>query len=111
MGDSRDIMRTLPDDVQWELGYALYEAQLGGKHNSAKPMKGLGSGVMEIVSDDRGDTFRAVYTVRLAGRIYVLHVFQKKANRGSETPHSVIELIKRRLKMAEDLHVTLGGRA
>jgi phage-related protein len=111
MGDSRDVMRTLPEDVQWEVGYALYEAQLGQKHKDAKPMKGLGSGVLEIVADYRGDTFRAVYTVRFAGRVYVLHVFQKKSKRGSETPPGVIALIERRLRKAWELHATSGGQA
>jgi len=65
------------------MGYALYVAQQGGKHRDAKPLKGFGSaGVVEIVKDHHGDTFRAVYTVRIAGAVYVLHVFKKKSKRG-----------------------------
>lgn len=67
---------------------------------SAKPLKGLGSGVLEVVSDHRGDTFRAVYTVRLAERVFVLHAFQKKAKRGIATPQTDIDLIRQRLKRA-----------
>jgi phage-related protein len=86
--------------VQDEVGYALYLAQRGEKHVAAKPLKGLGSGVLEVVSDFRGDTFRAVYTVRLADRVYVLHAFQKKSKRGIATPQLELDLIRRRLKMA-----------
>jgi len=75
-------------------------AQRGDKHIAAKPLKGLGSGLMEVVADHRGDTFRAVYTVRLQGRVYVLHAFQKKSRHGIATPQAEVELIKRRLKQA-----------
>jgi phage-related protein len=75
-------------------------AQRGEKHMAAKPLKGLGAGVMEMVADHRGDTFRVVYTVRLAERVYVLHAFQKKSKRGIATPQAEIELIRRRLKLA-----------
>ena len=79
-------------------------AQQGGKHRDAKPLKGFGgAGVVEIVTDYRGDTFRAVYTVRLAGAIYVLHVFQKKSKRGSETPKADMKLIEQRLREAEKI--------
>lgn len=70
---------------------------------SAKPLKGLGPGVLEVVSDHRGDTFRAVYTVRLADRVFVLHAFQKKSKHGIATPQADIELIKRRLKQAVEI--------
>lgn len=70
---------------------------------SAKPLKGLGSGVLEVVSDHRGDTFRSVYTVRLAERVFVLHAFQKKSKSGIATPKSEIELIKQRLKQAIEI--------
>jgi len=73
VGDSLERLKGFPADVQDEVGYALYLAQCGGSHQAAKPLKGLGAGVIEVVSDHRGDTFRAVYTVRLAGRLYVLH--------------------------------------
>lgn len=75
--------RGFPDAVQDAMGYALYQAQLGAKHDSAKPLKGFGgAGVLEIVADHVGDTFRAVYTVKFATAIYVLHAFQKKSKTG-----------------------------
>lgn len=84
------------------MGYALYRAQIGAKHESAKPLKGFGgAGVLEIVTDHVGDTFRAVYTVRFANAIYVLHAFQKKSKTGSKTPQEEIDLVERRLKVAE----------
>jgi len=84
---------------------ALYVAQLGDTAPDAKPLKGFGgAGVLELVEDYRGDTFRAVYTVRLAASIYVLHVFQKKSKRGIATPQKEIELIRARLEWAEQMH-------
>ena len=103
MGSSQKDLRAFPDDVQQTIGYALYLAQLGDKHDQAKPLKGFGdAGVLEIVEDHAGDTYRAVYTVRIAGAIYVLHVFQKKAKRGIATPKPDMDLIKRRLRAAAD---------
>lgn len=104
VGDSIEVVRGFPDAVKGELGVALYQAQTGGKHTQSKPLRGLGSGVLEIVSDHRGDTFRAVYTVRLAGRVYVLHAFQKKSKSGIATPQSEINLIRQRLKRAIEIH-------
>jgi phage-related protein len=79
------------------MGYALYVAQLGGKHRDAKPLKGFGgTSVVEIVKDHRGDTFRTVYTVRFAGAVYVLHVFQKKSKTGRETPKTDRILVEKR---------------
>ena len=84
------------------MGYALYVAQRGDKHRDAKVLSGFdGAGIVEIVTDHRGDTFRAVYTVRFAGAIYVLHAFQKKSKRGIATPRRDMELIKQRLREAE----------
>lgn len=100
VGDALRVLKSFPSAVQDEVGYALFLAQRGEKHIAAKPMKGLGAGVMEIVADYRGNTFRAVYTVRLADRIYVLHAFQKKAKHGDATPQTEIELIRRRLRQA-----------
>lgn len=80
VADSREVVRSFPDAVKSDFGVALYQAQLGGKHALAKPLRGIGPGVLEIVSDRRGDTFRAFYTVRLADRVYVLHPFQKSRN-------------------------------
>lgn len=90
--------------VRDEIGYALYLAQKGGKHELAKPLKGFGSGVMEVISDHRGNTFRTVYTVRLAGKLYVLHAFQKKSKKGIATPQRDIRLVRERLMWAESLH-------
>ncbi|MBI3663866.1 MAG: type II toxin-antitoxin system RelE/ParE family toxin [Acidobacteria bacterium] len=104
MGDSLVVLRAFPKAVQEEIGYALHKAQLGEKHERAKPLKGFGSGVLEVVSDHRGDTFRAVYTVRLAGKVYVLHAFQKKSTRGIATPKSELGLVQQRLKRAMELH-------
>lgn len=89
----------MPEDVQDVFGYALYLAQAGQKHAQAKPLKGFGgAGVLEIVEDWQGNTFRAVYTVRYAKAVYVLHCFQKKSSRGRETPQPDLDLIKLRLK-------------
>ena len=103
LGDTLRALRTFPSGVQDEVGYALYLAQRGEKHVSAKPLKGLGPGVLEIVSDQRGDTFRAVFTVCLGERVFVLHAFQKKSKRGIATPQADIDLIKRRLKLAVEI--------
>jgi phage-related protein len=92
----------MPDEVQDIFGYALYLAQIGKKHEDAKPLKGFGSaGVLEVVEDWHGDTYRAVYTVRFTPAVFVLHVFQKKARKGIETPKHEIALIRERLKAAE----------
>jgi phage-related protein len=94
--------RAFPDPVQDAMGYALYQAQIGEKHASAKPLKGFGgAGVLEIVTDHVGDTFRSVYTVRFQTAIYVLHAFQKKSKSGIKTPAEDLELIRRRLNAAE----------
>ena len=114
IGSSYKDFRIFPDAVQDTMGYALYQAQVGEKHGSAKPLKGFGgAGVLEIVADRVGNTFRAVYTVKFATAIYVLHAFQKKSKSGIETPTLDMELIRRRLKAAEaDCKVQLGkGKA
>lgn len=103
LGDSLRALKAFPASVQDEVGYALYLAQRGGKHVSAKLLKGFGPGVLEVVSDHRGDTFRVVYTVRLADRVFVLHAFQKKSKHGIATPQADVELIKRRLKQAVEI--------
>jgi phage-related protein len=103
-----ETVRDFPSAVKDEIGFALYQAQTGNKHVNAKPVKGLGPGVLEIVSDYRGDTFRAVYMVRLAKKVYVLHAFQKKSKRGIATPKPEIELIRQRLKRALQLHMEQG---
>jgi phage-related protein len=103
LGDSLRELKTFPSAVQDEMGYAIYLAQLGQKHLSAKPLKGLGSGVIEVVSDHRGDTFRSVYTVRFVDRVFVLHAFQKKSKSGIATSKADIDLIKQRLKQAIEI--------
>jgi phage-related protein len=103
LGDSLRELKAFPAAVQDEMGYAIYLAQRGEKHVSAKPLKGLGTGVLEVVSDHRGDTFRAVYTIRFADRVFVLHAFQKKSKSGVATPKADIELIKQRLKQAIEI--------
>lgn len=103
-----------PDPVQDAMGYALYQAQIGAKHDSAKPLRGFGgAGVLEIIAEHVGDTFRAVYTVKFATAIYVLHAFQKKSKSGIKTRSEDLELIQRRLKAAEaDYKIQLGkGKA
>jgi phage-related protein len=102
VGSSRTDLCEFPDPVKVHMGYVLHVAQQGGKHADAKPLKGYGgAGVVEIVSDYRGDAFRAVYTVRLAGAVYVLHAFQKKSKKGRDTPKADMDLIDTRLREAE----------
>lgn len=102
VGGSQSDLQRFPKKVKLLVGTALTAAQLGGKHKDAKPMKGFaGASVVEIVDDFDGDTFRAVYTVRFADVVYVLHAFQKKSKKGIQTPKSDIDLIKQRLKIAE----------
>lgn len=109
VGSSHADLKRLPDQVQRDFGFALYEAQLGGKSFYAKPLRGFsGSSVLEIIEDFDGDTYRAVYTVKFAKVIYVLHVFQKKSKRGAETPKVDTALIEARLKTAEALAVEKG---
>ena len=94
----------LPDEVIDTFGYALHLAQTGKKHEQAKPLHGFGSaGVLEIVEDWRGNAYRAVYTVRFTAAVFALHVFQKKAKSGIATPKPDMELIKERLKTAEQV--------
>ncbi len=103
VGSSLDNLKEFPDDVRQTVGYALYLAQCGEKYPSAKPLKGFkGSGVLEVVEDFDGDTYRAVYTVKLAGVVYVLHAFQKKSKQGIATPKQDVELIKTRLRRAKE---------
>jgi len=105
IGSSRDDLRAFPEDARRDIGAALYEAQKGRKPDAAKPLKGFGgAGVLEVIEDHEGDTYRAVYTVRYATAIYVLHAFKKKSKRGISTPQTDIDLIMRRLKRAEEQH-------
>ena len=111
IGSSLDDLRAFPGEVQHAIGFALRDAQLGGKHESAKPLRGFkGAGVLEIIEDHDGDTYRAVYTVKLAGSIYVLHVFQKKSKKGIKTPKHELDLIKARLRAAEADQIEREGK-
>jgi phage-related protein len=88
------------------MGHALYLAQTGRIHSATKPLKGFGgAGILAIMDDDRSGTYRAIYTVKFESAIYVLHAFQKKSRKGIETPQEEIELIRRRLKLAEEDHI------
>ena len=103
IGSSWSDLKDCPDEVQDFIGYALHWAQRGGKSPDAKPLQGFGgAGVLEILDDFDGNTYRAMYTVRFAGAVYALHVFQKKSRKGIATPKQDIDLVKARLKRAED---------
>ena len=103
VGSSKDDLSAFPEPVRRRVGGALWDAQLGRKAPWAKPLKGFGgAGVLEVVDDFDGDTFRAVYTVRFAGVVYVLHAFQKKAKRGIATPKVELDKIKARLARAQE---------
>ena len=102
IGSSRKDLRSFPRPVRNGIGHALYAAQKGELDPSAKPLKGFGGrGVLEIVTDHRGDTWRSVYTVRFHDAIYVLHAFQKKSKTGIATPKKELDLIRQRLADAE----------
>jgi phage-related protein len=102
VGSAKKDLQAMPPEVQQVFGFALFHAQIGKIHPAAKPLKGFGSaGVVEIVEDLRGNTYRAVYTVRFAGAVYVLHCFEKKSKQGIETPKREVDLIRARLKEAK----------
>jgi len=112
MGSAKKDLDSMPEDVKDVFGFAIDLAQAGQKHSDAKPLRGFGSaGVLEVVETDEGGTYRAVYTVRLAHWIYVLHCFQKKSTKGIETPKADIDLIKSRLKDAEADHAAWSKQA
>ena len=103
VGSSREDLREFPEDVKDAFGYALYLAQTGRKDPHAKPLKGFGgAGVLEVVEDHAGDTYRTVYTVRFADAVYVLHAFQKKSKRGIATTKKELDLVRNRFKRAEE---------
>jgi len=105
VGSTREDLKAFPEEVRQVMGYALYLAQVGGKHPDAKPLRGFGSaGVLEVVDAYDGEAYRAVYTVRLPGAVYALHAFQKKSRKGIGTPQQDVELVRRRLKQAEAIH-------
>ena len=102
IGSAKRDLDAMPEDVKDVFGHAIDLAQAGGKHRDAKAMSGFSSaGVLEVVEDYRSDTYRAVYTVKFAGCIYVLHCFQKKSKSGIKTPKEDLALIKVRLKAAK----------
>ena len=112
VGTSRKELQACPVAVRREIGQALFEAQLGEHPANAKPLKGFGSGVLEIRDNYHGDTYRAVYTVRLEGNLYILHVFQKKSTKGVATPQRHLDLVRQRLRDAETIHkATKGARS
>jgi phage-related protein len=103
-GSAKRDFKQFPAAVQKDMGVALFVVQLGSTPPSAKPWKGLGSGVYELIEDHRGDTFRAVYTVRIADSIHVLHAFQKKSKSGIKTTKTDVDLIEQRLKKVLERH-------
>jgi phage-related protein len=101
----RKDLKEFPEGVRRAVGQAPFDAQMRGKHPAAKPLKGFGgAGVLEVVGDDNGNTYRAVYTVKIAGAVYVLHAFQKKSKKGSKTPPEEIEQVSAHLKEAAEHH-------
>ena len=103
IGSSREDLRKFPKEVRWRVGGALWDAQMGRKAPYAKPLRGFGgAGVLEVVDDFEGDTYRAVYTVRFSGVVYVLHAFQKKSKHGIATPQPDSNLIEQRLNRARE---------
>jgi phage-related protein len=103
IGSSREDVRDFPEPVRLRVGGALWDAQLGRKAAWVKPLRGFGgAGVLEVVDDYDGDTYRAVYTVRFSGVVYVLHAFQKKSKSGLATPRHAIALIEQRLRRARE---------
>jgi phage-related protein len=102
IGSSYKDLLALPFEVRRFFGYALSLAQAGDQHDAAKVLKGFGSaGVLEVVEDDVGGTYRAVYTVKFAEAVFVLHCFQKKSKRGTATPKADMDIIHARLRIAE----------
>ena len=105
VGSSLQDIKSFPDSVKQTMGFALFQAQRGGKHLQAKVLKGFkGSGVLEVVEDYDGDSFRMMYTVRFSDAVYVLHSFQKKSKKGIETPKHEMDMVEARLKIAAELH-------
>lgn len=102
IGSAKRDLDSMPEDVKDLFGHAIDLAQAGGKHQDAKALSGFGSaGVLEVVEDFRSDTYRAVYTVKFAGWVYVLHCFQKKSKSGIKTPKEDMDMINARLKAAK----------
>jgi phage-related protein len=100
MGDSLKQIKSFPEEVRRDIGVSLFDVQQGDKPKSAKPFKGIGSGVFEIVTRFDSDTYRTVYAVQIGQHIYVLHAFQKKSPKGIKTAQKDIDLIRNRYKQA-----------
>ncbi len=111
VGSSKKDFMAFPEPVKDDMGYALGLAQLGGKHPDAKPWKGQGPGVFELVENHDGDTYRAVYTVRFSEAVYVLHAFQKKSPKGIKTARTDVDLIARRMRTAQQDYEEHHGKA
>ena len=108
VGRSYEDLKKFPSSVRHDMGYALYIAQTGKKHEHAKVLSGMGSSkVIEIRENDRNGTFRVIYTIEMRSIMFVLHAFQKKSKSGIATPKQEIELIKRRMKEAKELYKSL----
>jgi phage-related protein len=106
LGSALGDLRLLPDEPRRVLGYAIHLAQLGLHHRASKRLKGDFAGLIEVVDDFDGDTYRAIYTVKLAGVVYVLHVFQKKSTSGVATPRADLGLIRERWRRAKEHYAT-----
>jgi phage-related protein len=105
VGTCLDDLSTFPAAVRRSMGFALHIAQLGGKHPSSSPLRGFGgAGVLEVIEDYDGRAFRVVYTVKFQDRIYGLHAFEKKSKRRIATPKTELDMIRRRLREAEEIH-------
>lgn len=111
IGSSLADLKRFPDQAISDVGHALYFAQCGMKHESAKPLKGFGgAGVLEIVESFEGNAYRAVYTVRLKHAVYVLHCFQKKSHKGGKVPKLEQQMIESRLRDAMALDRSKNGQ-
>jgi phage-related protein len=115
VGSSKRDLMMLPDEVRRFFGYALSLAQVGDKESAAKVLKGFGgAGVLEVVENNVGGTYRAVYTVKFDGVVFVLHCFQKKSKSGIATPKEDMDIIRTRLKeaatLAKELQNAKGNR-
>ncbi len=106
--DSLDRLTNFPPPVRQRLGFALYQAQIGQRHEGAKMLHGFSETVWQVRADDPGGTYRAVYIAQFRGAVYVLHAFQKKAKSGIATPRREMELIRQRLRLARELALKRG---
>ena len=108
VGSALKDLKMLPTEVKDEIGFTLHQIQEGKTPSNTKPLKGFGSGVMEIVCDFDTNTYRAIYAIKIGDEIYALHAFQKKSKTGIKTPQKEIDLIEQRLKIAKQIAVSKG---